>query len=177
MSFVCISSYWRAAALVVGMAASPLAIARGVYQEPDAFIREIFAARPAMAQTLWLTDTLQADIERILGHKYPALRLRYWVDGRRSAWILEEIGKEQPITVGVLVQQDKIELMRVLIFRESRGGEVRHPFFTDQFKGLGLSQSDQLDRGVDGISGATLSVRALTKLARLALHLHRVALK
>lgn len=177
MSFVCVSRYWRTAALMVGMAGAPLASAGGVYQEPDAFIKEMFAARPPAAKTLWLTEPMQAEIERILGHKYPALRLRYWVDGARSAWILEEIGKEQPITVGVLVQQDRIELVRVLIFRESRGGEVRYPFFTDQFKGTALNTDGQLNRGVDGISGATLSVRALTKLARLALHLHRVAVK
>lgn len=177
MSFVCVSGYWRAAALVLGMAGAPLAEAGGIYQEPDAFIKEVFAARPPTTQTLWLTEGLQTEIQRILGHKYPALRLRYWVDGARSAWILEEIGKEQPITVGVVVQQDRIDLVRVLIFRESRGGEVRYPFFTDQFKGMALKDDDRLNRDVDGISGATLSVRALTKLARLALYLHRVAVK
>jgi hypothetical protein len=64
-----------------------------------------------------------------------------------------------------------MELLRVLEFRESRGWEVRYPFFTDQFGGIGLRPDLQLDRPIDGISGATLSVRALKKLARLALYL------
>lgn len=55
------------------------------------------------------------------------------------------------------------------MFRESRGFEVRYPFFTDQFRGARLREGLDLDREIDGISGATLSVRALTKLARLAL--------
>jgi len=50
--------------------------------------------------------------------------------------------------------------------------EVRYPFFTDQYKDASLQKDKQLDRTIDGISGATLSVRALTKLARLALYLH-----
>ena len=55
------------------------------------------------------------------------------------------------------------------------GWEVRYPFFTDQFNGLQLDEKKQLNKKVDGISGATLSVNALTRLSRLALHLHREA--
>ena len=66
----------------------------------------------------------------------------------------------------------RLERVKVLVFRESRGWEVRHPFFTDQFNEIGLTGELDLDRGIDGISGATLSVRALKKLARLALYLH-----
>jgi uncharacterized protein with FMN-binding domain len=85
---------------------------------------------------------------------------------------LEEIGKEQPITTGIVVEDGKIDQVKVLVFRESRGFEVRYPFFTDQFRGATLREGLDLDREIDGISGATLSVRALTKLARLALLLH-----
>ena len=71
-----------------------------------------------------------------------------------------------------MVNAQGIERLRVLAFRESRGWEVRYPFFTDQFKGVGLTDGHALDKAIDGISGATLSVRALEKLARLALYLH-----
>ena len=54
---------------------------------------------------------------------------------------------------------------------EIRGDEIRHDFFTQQFKQARLKTDNQLDRTIDGISGATMSVRALTKLARLALFL------
>lgn len=152
--------------------APPSLEARGVYQEPEAFIQEIYGGQPPPAQPLWLTDTVQTEAVRILGHKYAGLRLRYWLREGRSAWILEEIGKEEPITVGIVIDGGKIELVRVLIFRESRGYEVRHPFFTDQFKGATLGPDRRLDRPIDGITGATLSVNALTKLARFALFLH-----
>ena len=41
----------------------------------------------------------------------------------------------------------------------------------DQFKDATLTGDKELDKKIDGISGATLSVNALTKLARLALYL------
>ncbi|PSQ91940.1 MAG: FMN-binding protein, partial [Proteobacteria bacterium SW_6_67_9] len=50
--------------------------------------------------------------------------------------------------------------------------EVRREVFLEQFEGATLTDDRQLDHSIDGISGATLSVRALTKLARLALYLH-----
>lgn len=148
------------------------AMARDVYQQPQEFISQVFADNPPQPQLLWITKTLNQDIQEILGHELGVLRIRYWQHGGKTAWILEETGKEQLITTGIVVNNGKIEQLKVLIYRESRGMEVRHPFFTDQFKDAYLQTDKQLDRSIDGISGATLSVRALTKLARLALFLH-----
>jgi hypothetical protein len=146
--------------------------ARGVYQTPDDFLAEVFAGTPPQASVIWLRGEVRTTIAGILGHDYPALRIRYWGSEKRTAWILEEIGKEKPISVGLLVDDDTLRNIRVLEFRESRGWEVRHSFFTDQFNGARLTVGHELDRSIDGISGATLSVRALKKLARLALYLH-----
>ena len=108
-----------------------------------------------------------------MAHDLGVLRIKYWKKDDRSAWILEEIGKERPITAGIVINDNKIELITVLAFRESRGWEVRYPFFTDQFSDAALKENKQLDRHIDGISGATLSVNAMTKMARLALFLHQ----
>ncbi|MFV2057428.1 MAG: FMN-binding protein [Thiohalomonadales bacterium] len=148
-----------------------VALARGSYQTSADFISEVFNADPPKASLLWITKSLRPSIRDILGHDLGRLRQRYWQSGNRSAWVLEEIGKEHPITVGLVVADKRLERIKVLTYRESRGAEVRHPFFTDQFKGAILNGERRLDRSIDGISGATLSVRALTKLARLALYL------
>ena len=163
----------RAALFIALWLLAAHALGKGVYQDPADFVRENFAGTPPAPQALWLTDELQQEIEPILGHPYRALRLRYWAEGARSVWLLEEIGKEQPITTGIVIEDGRIARLRVLIFRESRGDEVRHPFFTDQFTGARLSAEGQLDRPIDGVSGATLSTRALGKLARVALLLDR----
>ncbi len=145
--------------------------AGGVYQRPQDFIREAFHGDPPPPKVLWITRALRGPIQEILGHAPDSRRVRYWARDGRSVWILEEIGKEQPITTGIVVQGGHIERIKVLVFRESRGWEVRHGFFTDQFRAAGLTDTLRLDRPIDGISGATLSVRALIRLARLALFL------
>jgi hypothetical protein len=148
---------------------STLAIAGGVYQEPDAFIAEVFAEKPPKPEVIWPDKELKTQMKEILGHDYKGLRIRYWKQGQRTAWILDEIGKDKPITTGIVINRGRIERIRVLIFRESRGWEVRHTFFTEQFDNAMLKNGTNLDRPIDNISGATLSVRAVTKLARIAL--------
>lgn len=146
--------------------------ARGVYQTPMEFINEVFTYGPPKPQVIWITGELKSGTKKILGHDLQSLRIRYWGEKKRTVWILDEIGKEQPITTGIIVNNGKIESIKVLVFRESRGWEIRYPFFTDQFKGLSLTKKQRLNKQIDGISGATLSVRAIKKLTTLALYLH-----
>lgn len=145
--------------------------AASVYQTSDEFISQAFNAAIPKAKVYWLEDQDKQVIEQILAHKFNKMRLRYWQQADETVWIMEEIGKESPITVGIHIKQQAIVKTKVLVYRESRGDEVRHDFFTDQFKTARLTQDQQLDRHIDGITGATLSVRALTKLSRIALYL------
>jgi hypothetical protein len=144
-----------------------------IYQEPDAFVAEIFGTRPE-AKVLWLTKDIQAQAAAILGHPPVQLRQRYWSDAHKSVWILEEVGKEEFITAGFVVADGRIEHVRVLVYRESRGGEVRYPAFLKQFKNSKLAPDNTLDRSIDGIAGATLSVGAMERMARLALFFDRM---
>jgi hypothetical protein len=153
------------------LAIASAAAAEDVYQQPDAFLAETFGEVPR-PQVLWITPERKPKVREILGHDLNSLRVRYWRDGERTAWILEEIGKERPITTGYVVNQGRIERVKVLIYRESRGFEVRHPFFTDQFRGAELTEANRLSKSIDSISGATLSVGALKRLAALALYFH-----
>lgn len=145
--------------------------AKNVFQEPEAFISQAFNAPAPKAKVFWIDDEAQSVIEEILAHRFKKMRLRYWQQESETVWILEEIGKESPITVGVHVKDKAIAQTKVLVYRESRGDEVRHDFFTDQFKSAKLKDDLKLDQHIDGITGATLSVRALTKLSRIALWL------
>ncbi|MCK9994168.1 MAG: hypothetical protein Dbin4_02688 [Alphaproteobacteria bacterium] len=148
--------------------------ARGeVYLTPEKFLSESFAGAAPPPKIVWLTGTLAQQAEAVLGHKAAALRIRYWADGARSAWILDETGKTEAITAGFVIEDQKIARVQVLEFRESRGSEVRHEFFTNQFIGIGLQEDFRLSEAVDGISGATLSVRAVENMAKLALVLAR----
>ena len=123
-------------------------------------------------QSLWINKEQREQIESIVGHSFKPFRIRYWGEDGRTGWIFEEIGKELPITVAVVVEEGEIIDLTVLEFRESRGGEVVYPFFTGQFNSAKLEAGNTygLDKNIDGITGATLSVRALKKIATLALY-------
>lgn len=144
--------------------------ARGVYQSDQDFLKEIFNGEIPKSQVVWMRGDIRKKVADILGHNYAGLRIRSWQDDERRAWVLEEIGKTEPITFGIVIADNKVETVKVLAFRESRGDEIRYPAFTKQFKQAELDD-DRLDRHIDGISGATLSVRAMTKVVRLALYL------
>jgi len=144
-----------------------------VYLTPEAFVASAFDGSSPDPQLLWVTGELRDQVSDVLGHPPGVVRLRYWQSAARSAWILEEIGKERPITVGIVVDQGRIQALRILIYRESRGWEVRNDFFTRRFAGAVLDDDGQLDRRIDNIAGATLSVNAVRKLARVALVLER----
>ncbi len=139
------------------------------YQSKEEFLNNIFTGSIPEPQLLWVSKAIKPRVEKILQHKTHFLRTRYWQNETQTVWILDEIGKMKLITIAVVIKQQQITQLKVLAFRESRGWEVKHDFFTQQFKGLSLADNLQLTQPIDGISGATLSVRALTKMATLAL--------
>lgn len=159
--------------LLITSLAAPSFAAEDVYQSKEDFITESFEGSEPNQKKLESNDILLQKIKRIMGDHYKLTTISYWENNGKTAWILEEIGKYKPITTGFVIgEEGKIERVKVLIYRESHGWEVKHKFFTNQFKGAGLKKEKKLDKRVDGISGATLSVDALKKLSALALLLH-----
>jgi len=161
--------YLQIMVFLISVMISSTILAGGIYQEPADFIKQVFDNSPPKVDVLWPDKELKKQMADILSHNYKGLRIRYWQQNTKSAWVLDEVGKEKPITVGIVINNGQIEWIKILAFRESRGWEVRHDFFTDQFKQAKLNNDKQLNKNIDNISGATLSVRAVKKLARIAL--------
>ena len=157
------------------LTASNVALSKGVYQTGADFIAETFSPSAPQLKSLWLTPQLKDTAKDIMGRRIRGIRVRYWQHGDKTAWIMEEIGKELPITIGVIVVKGHVEQLKILAFRESRGWEVRYPAFTAQYQNVKITPSYKLDQHIDGITGATLSVRAVTKVVKLALFYHQQA--
>lgn len=160
---------WLGLVLAIMVAGRPGLAREEVIEPPASFLAAAFGDEPPPPKILWLTKPLQKRIATVLGHPLQVLRLRYWQKGERTAWILEEVGKSEPITAGFVIEDGRIIRTSVLIYRESRGYEIRYPQFRAQFVGAGLDGRGNLDRRIDGISGATLSVNAMIRMARTAL--------
>ena len=79
--------------LATGPAIAGPAGEAGRYLEAGEYLQSVFPADMPEAKTLWVTGDVRAAVERMLDHKFASLRVRYWFDGMRSAWILDEIGR------------------------------------------------------------------------------------
>ena len=145
--------------------------AKGTYKSEDTFLKEAFNGDIPKSQSIILKRELRDNIQNILGHPYSGLRIKYWRNDQTTAWVLEEVGKDELITFGFAINDKKIFKADVLIFRETRGWEIKYPAFTQQFIGSQLID-DHLSQNIDGVSGATLSVYAMKATARLALFLN-----
>lgn len=163
--------------LVALLLLAPGVWAKGIYMTADQFLQQTFPNTEPERQIIWLNAELKAELSKLLLRPYRGLRVRYWQQGDRSAWIFNEIGKEMPITIGLVLKKQQVESLSILAFRESRGGEVRYSFFTDQFQGIALTEKHKLNQHIDGVTGATLSVAAVKRATKLALFLNREAIK
>ena len=156
-----------------GMLVAITALAgQGRYLDRDVFLHSAFPQTEPQQGMIWITKDVRDSVEAVLGHHFSLMRVRYWYDGATTAWILDEIGKEEPITIGVSIEGNAVGMVRVLEFRESRGWEVRYPFFTDQFNGAKLHENHSIDKQIDSITGATMSVGAVRRIVQTALILH-----
>lgn len=144
------------------------------YQSTEAWVAERLQTDGAPTpQILWLTPALRAQVAEILGHAPRTARYRYWRAGGRTLWVLDEVGKTEDITFAFDIENGHIQHSKVLAFRETRGWEIRAPWFTRQFNGAHLTPELQLSQSINVITGATLSVDAFRRSARLALFLHQ----
>ena len=150
-----------------------LGFADSVYLTLDNILAETFRDAPPKAKTLWLQAEQKQEAQRIANMELRQARIKYWHSGDTALWILSDIGKERPITFAVVTRAEKIERIEVMVFREARGDEIRLPAYTAQFVDQTLTDDGELSRHVDGISGATYSVRTMKRIARLALLLDR----
>jgi transcriptional regulator of nitric oxide reductase len=72
-------------------------------------------------------------------------------------------GKDQPITFLVAIDPaERLKDVDVLVYREPYGGEVAYDAWRRQFRGRSAADSLRVGREIRTISGATISVHAVT---------------
>jgi Na+-translocating ferredoxin:NAD+ oxidoreductase RnfG subunit len=79
-------------------------------------------------------------------------------------------GKDQPITFLVATDTaDRLRDIDILVYREPYGGEVAYEPWRRQFRGKSSADRLEVGRDIRTISGATISVNAVTAGVRRAL--------
>ena len=128
-----------------------------VFPECDEIVTDEFVMSPEEKSSLekLLSRRMYEDGFRVcIGKKKGAIQ--------GYAIITEEIGKFHPFTFVVGVGTDgKISNVAVLVYRESRGGEIARKRFLYQFMGEILQKSDQDQQGYYQYYRATMSVQCL----------------
>ncbi|HKP94541.1 MAG TPA: FMN-binding protein [Fibrobacteria bacterium] len=148
---------------------------KGVFYDEESSRRELFpGAASVAADTLKLDSATAAAakslvrqpiaekevvFERILSRRGP---IGYIYRAR-------ERGKVELMDFAVALDTaGKVQRVLLTAYRENIGGEVGSKRFMDQFKGKSSGSALQLNRDIDGISGASLSSRAITVGVRKA---------
>jgi hypothetical protein len=73
------------------------------------------------------------------------------------------LGKDQPITFLVAIDPtDRLKDVDILVYREPYGGEVAYEPWRRQFRGKSAGDSLRVGKEIRNISGATISVHAVT---------------
>ncbi|MFO0795682.1 MAG: FAD:protein FMN transferase [Candidatus Brocadiaceae bacterium] len=112
-----------------------------------------------------LTADEKQNLEKILGRRLYEDSFKVSIGKRagviqRYAIITEEVGKFHPFSFIVGVNTDgKISNVAVLVYRESRGGEVARKRFLYQFPGKSFKNPIRINKDIINITGATMSAQ------------------
>ncbi|HET7321441.1 MAG TPA: FMN-binding protein [Longimicrobiaceae bacterium] len=159
------------------LSAVPLRAQAGVFLSEREAVKEVFPDAASVAQESFRPTTqersaMEAGLQRELTESaYPVLLI---YDASRRflgyAMVTEERGKYRPITflVGITPQM-RVKDTAVMVYRESRGGQVRSPRFLNQYRGKTLDDPIRTNRDIINISGATISVHSMNAGVRKAL--------
>jgi Na+-translocating ferredoxin:NAD+ oxidoreductase RnfG subunit len=115
-----------------------------------------------------LSPEKKTQIEERIGWKFPEQSFDVYigetgaqVDG--YALVQNTIGKHKPMTYMVGIDnKGQVSDVELLVFRESRGSEIRQKRFNAQYEGKTVNDPVRLNKDIINISGATMSVRSMS---------------
>src|SRR3989338_2792137 len=126
-----------------------------VFPECDEILTDEFVMSPEEKSSL----------EKLLSRRLYEDGFRVYIGKKKGdiqgyAIITEEIGKFHPFTFIVGVNPDgKISNVAVLVYRESRCGEIAKKRFLYQFMGKSFKNPIRINKDIINITGATMSVQ------------------
>ena len=118
---------------------------------------------------LTLDKHIKKEVENHVKQKFYRDKLYYWTISQGDttiayAFLDNVIGKSMPITFLVLLNiNGDIINTNVIKYREAYGGEVSNKGWLQQFINRNNNSSYTIGKDIDGISGATISVKSMSK--------------
>jgi Na+-translocating ferredoxin:NAD+ oxidoreductase RnfG subunit len=147
-----------------------------VYLTEEEALKILFPkAQKIQAEELRLTPDQKVRIQDRIGWKFPEESFRSFkagTDGKVDGYavIQETIGKHRPITYIVgITPQGKVFDVEIMVYRESKGSEVRRKRFNAQYEGKTTQDPISINKDIINITGATMSVRSVSAGVKRAL--------
>jgi len=139
-----------------------------VYLRKDEALNQVFPdCDEIITDEIVMSPEEKQHLEKILRRRLYESKFTVYIGLKKDkiqgyAIITQEIGKFRPFTFIVGVKPNgKINEIAVLVYRESRGGEIVRKRFLYQFIGKSFKNPVRINRDIINITGATMSVRYL----------------
>ena len=119
---------------------------------------------------LKLDKQIKKEVENQVKQKFYREKLYYWTISQDDttiayAFLDNVIGKSMPITFLVILNiNGNIINTNVIKYREAYGGEVGNKRWLQQFLYRNNNSSYNIGKDINGISGATISVKSMSKV-------------
>ena len=140
-----------------------------VFMSEDEGVKTMFPKSERVRKDLIkLNAEKKTQIEDRIGWKFPEEEFEVYIGetGTRVdgyAMVQNTIGKHKPMTYMVGVDgQGSVSDIELLVFRESRGSEIRQKRFNSQYEGKTVLDPVRINKDIINISGATMSVRSMS---------------
>jgi len=147
-----------------------------VYLTPDEAAQLMFPESDHIrSEVITLSPDQKQLIEERIGWHFPETTFDCFIGETKGtvdgwAFIQNTIGKHKPMTYMVGVDPEgEVSNVEILVYRESRGSEVRKARFNYQYEGKTVDDPIRINRDIINISGATMSVRSMSAGVKRAL--------
>lgn len=147
-----------------------------VYLTPEDAAKLMFPESDHIrSEVIIITEEQKQLIEERIGWHFPETTFDCFIGETKGtvdgwAFIQHTIGKHKPMTYMVGVAPDgEVTNVEILVYRESRGSEVRKKRFNYQYQGKTVDDPIRINRDLINISGATMSVRSMSAGVKRAL--------
>jgi Na+-translocating ferredoxin:NAD+ oxidoreductase RnfG subunit len=137
----------------------------------DSVVKELLPDTDMKAQVFNVDAALTEKVQKALGNKQP-VSAKYEIYTSKSGGVVIEhqMGKWGMISMAISFDNDgKVSNIGIITMSEKRGAGIKEHYFIKQFIGKSISDTIELGNGITGLSGATISSRAVVIAVKRAL--------
>jgi Na+-translocating ferredoxin:NAD+ oxidoreductase RnfG subunit len=145
-----------------------LAIAEAFMSEEEGVKIMLPKSERVRKDVIKLSPEKKAQIEERIGWKFPEQSFEVYIGETGNqidgyALVQNTIGKHKPMTYMVGIDnKGQVSDVELLVFRESRGSEIRQKRFNAQYEGKTVLDPVRINKDIINITGATMSVRSMS---------------